>query len=69
LLAVPVFYSLFEDIIETTLWQRVSQKFSGIGRMFRPIRERLANISTLFTRGPKKAEADSAGKTKDAYVD
>jgi hydrophobic/amphiphilic exporter-1 (mainly G- bacteria), HAE1 family len=59
LLAVPVFYSLFEDVQESTIWQRISSRFAGLGRVFRPIREGIADVATLFTRRAKKTQTDS----------
>src|ERR671916_540277 len=39
LLAVPVFYSIFEDIQESTIWQRVGGRVSaGIGQVYKPVR-------------------------------
>jgi hydrophobic/amphiphilic exporter-1 (mainly G- bacteria), HAE1 family len=58
LLAVPVFYSLFEDVQESTIWQRIASRFAGLGRVFRPVRERIADVATLFTRRAKKTGAD-----------
>jgi HAE1 family hydrophobic/amphiphilic exporter-1 len=69
LLAVPVFYSLFEDVQENLVWKSVSGRFSGVSRVFRPVREKLADVFTLFTRQSKKAEKASANKTKDVYVE
>jgi HAE1 family hydrophobic/amphiphilic exporter-1 len=69
LLAVPVFYSLFEDVQENLVWKRISGRFSGVSRVFRPVREKLADVFTLFTRQSKKAEKASANKTKDVYVE
>jgi hydrophobic/amphiphilic exporter-1 (mainly G- bacteria), HAE1 family len=63
LLAVPVFYSLFEDVQESTLLRRVGARFSGIMPNFRPVRERFANaFRSAFSRKPKKVESDSADR-------
>jgi len=66
LLAVPVFYSLFEDIQESTIWRRVGGRFAGIGRRFKPLREKLANA---FTRKKKNVEARSTENLSDNYVE
>jgi hypothetical protein len=66
LLAVPVFYSLFEDIQESTVFSRAG---AGIKRTVQPVRVKLTNAFSHFTRKTKKAETDSAAKTKDVYVD
>ncbi len=61
LLAVPVFYSLFDDAAESTVWGKISERFSGIGAALRPIREKLADAATLFTRkksGDERADED-----------
>ena len=72
LLAVPVFYSLFEDLQESTVWRRVSGGVAAAGnRVYQPVRERFAGAwSSVFARRKaKKAETDSTGKTKDVYVE
>ncbi len=70
LLAVPVFYSIFEDIQESTIWQRISGRFAGFGQRFRPMREKLANAFSIFTRKRKDAETtDSVKVRKDSYVE
>jgi multidrug efflux pump subunit AcrB len=50
LLAVPVFYSLFDDAAQSHIWQKIAARFGGIGARLRPVRERLADAFTLFTR-------------------
>ena len=71
LLAVPVFYSLFDDAAESTVWGKISRRFSGIGAALRPIREKLADAATLFTRKkPGETQAKrSAAKTGEKYAD
>jgi hydrophobic/amphiphilic exporter-1 (mainly G- bacteria), HAE1 family len=71
LLAVPVFYSLFDDAAESTVWGRVSSGFSGIGAAFRPIRQKLADVATLFTRKKPEVEkpANPRPNTKEGYAD
>jgi len=55
LLAVPVFYSLFEDMRESTLWSRASRRVAlttgGTRRRFSKV---LANVTGAFSRKPKK---------------
>ena len=71
LLAVPVFYSLFDDAAESTVWQRLSVRFSGVGEWFRPLREKLADAATLFTRkkSTDQKPVAAAPKTKEGYAD
>jgi HAE1 family hydrophobic/amphiphilic exporter-1 len=54
LLAVPVFYSLFDDVQQSTVFQGVAGKFGWLGRIFGPVRSGLADIATLFTRRKKR---------------
>ena len=54
LLAVPVFYSLFDDAQESHIFGRISKRFEGVGRIFRPVREKLADVTSLFTRRKNK---------------
>jgi hypothetical protein len=51
LLAVPVFYSLFDDAQESTVWQRVAAGYENfkVNRL-RPVYER----ATAVFRKPKK---------------
>ncbi len=70
LLAVPVFYSIFEDIQESNIWQRVGGRFAGFGRGFKLVRGKLANAFSIFTRKRKDAEtADSVKVRKESYVE
>ena len=70
LLAVPVFYSIFEDIQESTIWQRIGARFAVFGRGFKFVRVKLANAFGVFTRKKKNAETtDSAKVRKDGYVE
>jgi HAE1 family hydrophobic/amphiphilic exporter-1 len=67
LLAVPVFYSIFEDIQESTIWQRVGGRVSaGIGQVYKPVRTKLANAFSSFTRKKKDTGKDSV---KESYVE
>ena len=56
LLAVPVFYSLFDDAAESTIWQKISVRFAGIKERFKPLTEKLANVTSVFTRRKSKTE-------------
>jgi HAE1 family hydrophobic/amphiphilic exporter-1 len=70
LLAVPVFYSLFEDAKESRVWASVGAGFSNFkGGVGRRLSEAYAGVSRMFSRKPKVA-VPPAGKTaKDRYVD
>jgi HAE1 family hydrophobic/amphiphilic exporter-1 len=61
LLAVPVFYSIFDDAQEARIFQGVS---AGVGKMFRPVTSKIADVATLFTRNKKK-KADPNGKSEE----
>ncbi|HKR01531.1 MAG TPA: efflux RND transporter permease subunit [Pyrinomonadaceae bacterium] len=70
LLAVPVFYSLFEDAKESSVWAtagaRVGKFKGGAGRRFS---EAYAGVRRAFTRKPKVAVPPSGKVVKDRYVD
>jgi HAE1 family hydrophobic/amphiphilic exporter-1 len=70
LLAVPVFYSVFEDAKESRVWGYVGQRFSnfkgGAGRRFS---EAYASVRRALTRKPKVAVPPTGKATKDRYVD
>jgi HAE1 family hydrophobic/amphiphilic exporter-1 len=70
LLAVPVFYSLFEDAKESTVWGSVgagARRFTGgAGRR---ISEAFAGATRVFSRKPKVATPPSGKTAKDRYVD
>jgi HAE1 family hydrophobic/amphiphilic exporter-1 len=70
LLAVPVFYSIFEDIQESTIWQRVGGRFAGFGQRFKFVRGKLADAFSIFTRKKKNTETtDSVKVRKESYVE
>ncbi|MCS6875151.1 MAG: efflux RND transporter permease subunit [Pyrinomonadaceae bacterium] len=50
LLAVPVFYSIFDDIQQSTVWQRIATHFAFMGRILKPIGSKLADLFTLFSK-------------------
>jgi HAE1 family hydrophobic/amphiphilic exporter-1 len=69
LLAVPVFYSLFEDAKDSTVWSRVGAGFNNFkGGAGRRISEAYASA---FSRKPRINEPVSrrAAAVKDGYVD
>jgi HAE1 family hydrophobic/amphiphilic exporter-1 len=52
LLAVPVFYSIFEDVREMTAWQTLSTRVNAVGATARSTI--LQPVMKLFSRKPKK---------------
>lgn len=65
LLAVPVFYSLFEDAKELPVWQRAGNAYSNVtGRIGGKLKSATASVTSVFTarRRTKKSEryADEA---------
>ncbi|RMG07138.1 MAG: efflux RND transporter permease subunit, partial [Acidobacteria bacterium] len=56
LLAVPVFYSIFDDIQKSPLWQKIAARFVSIKTKLRPITTILFNLFTLFSKNPKGKE-------------
>jgi HAE1 family hydrophobic/amphiphilic exporter-1 len=66
LLAVPVFYSLFEDLSESSVWSYVGTRYgtftSGVGRRFAGGWTAFAN---LFSRSKTRARKTQ----KDRYAD
>ncbi|HUQ31322.1 MAG TPA: efflux RND transporter permease subunit [Pyrinomonadaceae bacterium] len=70
LLAVPVFYSLFEDAKESSVWASMgasTRRFTGgAGRR---ISESFAGARRMFARKPKVATPPSGKTSKDIYVD
>ena len=71
LLAVPVFYSLFDDAQESTIWKNMSDHFGRFKRNnLRPIYERFAGaFSGIFSRKKTATEPDLSNKNKDGYAD
>ncbi|HEY0462551.1 MAG TPA: efflux RND transporter permease subunit [Pyrinomonadaceae bacterium] len=67
LLAVPVFYSLFDDAQESHVFRGVSQRFAFIGGWFRPVTDKLADAASLFTRNKKKSKVDSDEEVEDGF--
>ncbi|MEP6901611.1 MAG: efflux RND transporter permease subunit, partial [Actinomycetota bacterium] len=69
LLAVPVFYSLFDDAQESHIFGQVSRRFAGIGKWFRPAREKLADAASLYTRRKDIEEKETPDAIKDGFVE
>jgi len=66
LLAVPVFYSLFEDAKDSRLWGYISRRSTGVkGWVRRRIASTSATISGIFPRRTKATEPVSNESTKD----
>jgi HAE1 family hydrophobic/amphiphilic exporter-1 len=56
LLAVPVFYSIFDDIQKSPLWQKIAARFASINTKLRPTTTILSNVFTLFSKNRKGKE-------------
>ncbi len=70
LLAVPVFYSLFDDASELTVFSRLGSRLGGIGRVLRPLRRKLAAVATLSTRRKSAAGKNAPPpETKEGCAD
>ena len=69
LLAVPVFYSLFDDAQQSNVWRGASGRFAGLTKIFKPVREKLADVFSLFTRKKNESADDSAEDLGDDYVE
>ncbi|HEX8097241.1 MAG TPA: efflux RND transporter permease subunit, partial [Pyrinomonadaceae bacterium] len=71
LLAVPVFYSLFEDAKDSRVWGYVGERFGNFkGGTGRRIADAYAGVSARFSRKSKvKAGPVSGSTAKDRYVD
>jgi HAE1 family hydrophobic/amphiphilic exporter-1 len=71
LLAVPVFYSLFEDAKESSAWGRAGAGFNNFrGGLGRRVSEAYASVVSGFSRKPKPTTgALSRQKQKDRYAD
>jgi HAE1 family hydrophobic/amphiphilic exporter-1 len=67
LLAVPVFYSLFDDAQESRVFQRVGKSLAPIGEWLHPVTGRLADAASLFTRNKKKAKNEPDEEVKDNF--
>jgi HAE1 family hydrophobic/amphiphilic exporter-1 len=70
LLAVPVFYSLFEDSKESRVWAYAGDRFNdfkgGAGRRFK---QAYASVMSVFPRRAKAVKPVAQRTAKDKYVD
>jgi HAE1 family hydrophobic/amphiphilic exporter-1 len=64
LLAVPVFYSLFDDAQEWSVFRKIGNRLSGIGSKLRPVTSTIAEVSSLGTR--QKSAPDKARNENDS---
>ena len=70
LLAVPVFYSLFDDAKESRVWGYVGARFSNFkGRRGPPSRGSLRRCRRSLSRKPKVDQPVARRTAKDRYVD
>ena len=67
LLAVPVFYSLFDDVGESAGWSRISERFAGIGGFLRPVREWAAGLFRSRKVEVENVEDDDVSSTGERY--
>lgn len=70
LLAVPVFYSLFEDVKDFHMWRRTREGSDSVKHGFgRRLSKTFAGLSGIFARKPKPPLSATPKRTKDSYVD
>ena len=70
LLAVPVFYFLFEDAKESRVWGYVGNRFGNFGNAAgRRFADAYNSIAGIFTRKTKVAGGGSGKTAKDGYAD
>jgi HAE1 family hydrophobic/amphiphilic exporter-1 len=70
LLAVPVFYSLFDDAQESTVWQRAANRYHGFTAAYvRPVYERFAGAVSGAFRRRKDAAADKTPRKREDFAD
>jgi HAE1 family hydrophobic/amphiphilic exporter-1 len=70
LLAVPVFYSLFEDSKESRVWGHIGAGFGNFkGGAGRRLAAAYSNVSAIFSRKAKVTAPVSNVPAKDRYVD
>jgi hydrophobic/amphiphilic exporter-1 (mainly G- bacteria), HAE1 family len=62
LLAVPVFYSLFDDAQESHIFRRAGKRLAPVGSWFRPLTGKLADAASLFTRRKEEPKSDEEAK-------
>ena len=64
LVAVPVFYSLFDDIGESEALKRFFGRFDWLSRKVKPLTSTVADIATLGARNKKVAEGAGGGSAE-----
>jgi hydrophobic/amphiphilic exporter-1 (mainly G- bacteria), HAE1 family len=70
LLAVPVFYSLFEDARESRVWAYAGDRFNNFkGGAGRRLSETYASLASAFPRRTKVVKPVARSAAKDKYVD
>ena len=72
LLAVPVFYSLFDDAIESTVWRRIGNRFDRFKQNnIRPVYQRIVGgVSGIFSRRKTKAQTEARpNESNESYAD
>jgi hypothetical protein len=71
LLAVPVFYSLFDDAAESTVWRGISERYNRFKENnLQPAYQRLAgSVTGIFNRKKETPEPDLRRPAKDGYAD
>jgi HAE1 family hydrophobic/amphiphilic exporter-1 len=70
LLAVPVFYSLFEDAKESRVWGYAGSRYNKFtGGAGRRLKESFAGLASMFQRKPKVSKPVARRAAKDKYVD
>ncbi|MBS1796579.1 MAG: efflux RND transporter permease subunit [Acidobacteria bacterium] len=67
LLAVPVFYSLFDDAQESRVFQRISGRFEGIRNWFRPVTGKLADAATLYARRKDEPPTEPEDDARESF--
>jgi hydrophobic/amphiphilic exporter-1 (mainly G- bacteria), HAE1 family len=65
LLAVPVFYSLFDDAQESLIVKSVGERFGWLTRFTRPITAGIADVASLYTRRKDDDVEDLSDKGED----
>jgi hydrophobic/amphiphilic exporter-1 (mainly G- bacteria), HAE1 family len=70
LLAVPVFYSLFEDAKESVVWGHIGAGFNNFkGGAGRRLADAYSGVAAIFSRKAKVRGPVSGSTSKDRYVD
>ncbi|MDQ3801906.1 MAG: efflux RND transporter permease subunit, partial [Acidobacteriota bacterium] len=71
LLAVPVFYSLFDDAQESTVWQRARNRYRGFTAAYvRPVYDRFAGtVSGAFRRRKDAAVTNKSSRKREDFAD